>query len=309
MIDMRELQKHLGIIPKAVKPSSEVEPTKPQNQTPLQITDPSDIVFISIDIEAYEHAHHKITEIGISTFDTRSLTNSSKTPITPGPNACDWLPLIQHRHIRIKEHLKLVNKRYIKGCPEKFDFGTSDIQNLHKASNIVQRILQTGSLDPDMLPSTASRQVVILSHGLSNDIKFLTQIGLPPTSPLLVNAKKADTQVLCRSSKRFTISLAKLLTVLGIEYKNLHNAGNDAAFTAQALLIMAVVEAETPDEVRRRVRVLSGSQEPSAEERKKLKWEKIERKRKRREERLAMRAEAEKNEGDVAGEVAGLKDW
>jgi len=227
-MDMQELHRHLGIGLGVSKKGSEVKPTESRSQLPLQTVNPSDIVFISIDLEAYEFAHDKITEIGLSIFDTRSLTSSSGTLIDPGPNASNWLPLMKYRHIRIKEYLENVNKRYLKGCPEKFDFGTSDIQTLSDASSIVQRILQTGDLNPPLFP-TERREVVMLSHGLSNDLKFLDSINIPSTLPVVVNAKRADTQVLCRSSKKFTVSLKKLLIALGIEHKNLHNAGNDAA--------------------------------------------------------------------------------
>lgn len=136
---------------------------------------------------------------------------------------------MKHRHIRIKEYLKLVNKRYVKGCPNKYDFGTSDIQTFSDAASIVHRILQTGDLYPPHFPTERERRdIVMLSHGLSNDLKFLTSINVPPTLPVVVNAKKADTQRLCATKKK-QFSLKKYLDALGIEYKNLHNAGNDAA--------------------------------------------------------------------------------
>ncbi|GAB7338164.1 hypothetical protein MBLNU457_4514t2 [Dothideomycetes sp. NU457] len=284
-MNMQELQRHLGISQKG----HQVKPTDSTTQLPLETVNPSDLVFISIDLEAFEHAHHKITEIGLSAFDTRSLTSSSGGLIAPGPNASNWLPFMKHRHIRIKEHLKHVNKRFIKGCPEKFDYGTSDIQTLNDVPSIVQRVLQTGNLHP--LPySTEQRDIVLLSHGLSNDIKFLTSIDIPPTSPVVVNAKKADTQRLC-STKKNLRSLKKYLDALGIEHKNLHNAGNDAALTLQALLTMAVVERETPGTVQSRIAEPPGVLAPTTEKQEQLRLEKVERRRKAREERGKLKRE------------------
>lgn len=78
MMDMQELHKLLGLSQQGLQTDHQVKPTESQTQLPLQTVNPSDIVFISIDVEAYEFAQDKITEIGLSVFDTRSLTSSSK---------------------------------------------------------------------------------------------------------------------------------------------------------------------------------------------------------------------------------------
>lgn len=79
-----------------------------------------DVVFICVDVEAYEKDHNKITEIGISTLDTRDLTLT-----TPGKGGQNWMKLIRARHFRIDEYKYLRNHEFVDGCPDRFekDFG------------------------------------------------------------------------------------------------------------------------------------------------------------------------------------------
>lgn len=87
------------------------------NSPPLFPMD-SDLVFISVDVEAYEKDHTKITEIGISTLDTRDLVG-----VAPGEGGKAWFDLIRARHFRIKEHHWMRNGEYVHGCPERFMYG------------------------------------------------------------------------------------------------------------------------------------------------------------------------------------------
>lgn len=49
------------------------------------------IVFVCVDIEAYEMDQTKITEIGISTLDTLDLTN-----VPPGEGGAEWMKKIRY---------------------------------------------------------------------------------------------------------------------------------------------------------------------------------------------------------------------
>ena len=76
------------------------------------------VVFVSIDIEAYEFSQQLITEIGVAVFDTLDIDHRS-----PGAQAEEWFPLIKARHFRIKENAWAENRVHVDGHADKFDFG------------------------------------------------------------------------------------------------------------------------------------------------------------------------------------------
>ncbi|KAH0398903.1 hypothetical protein KCU89_g6756, partial [Aureobasidium melanogenum] len=76
------------------------------------------------------------------------------------------------------------------------------------------------------------------------DTLYLNKLKFDP------NAKgniihKVDTQKFVGTKKQ-QVGLSKLLAGLGIEPENLHNAGNDAAYTMQALLLIVVQHTNNP---------------------------------------------------------------
>jgi hypothetical protein len=81
----------------------------------------SDVIIISIDVEAYERAPGIITEVGVSTLDTRDLKGTA-----PGKHGENWQQFVRARHFRVLEYKSYVNKDFVAGCPEKFDFGISE---------------------------------------------------------------------------------------------------------------------------------------------------------------------------------------
>lgn len=85
---------------------------------PVPFQQESSVVFICVDIEAYEKNHNLVTEIGIATLDTADIAN-----IAPGDEGRDWLPKIRARHFRIEEHAHLNNTEYVQGCADNFRFG------------------------------------------------------------------------------------------------------------------------------------------------------------------------------------------
>lgn len=197
-----------------------------------------DVVFLSIDLEAYEFAQDKITEIGVATLDTRELAG-----VEPGAKAGSWLSKIRTRHLRIREYKKLVNKRWIKGCPDKFNFGVSEFIQLNQARKILTGIFNDpAAQDPSPVQK---RNIVLVGHGLKNDTDYLKSLQFSPNAGGNV-VRSLDTQVLAGSNKKMTVGLERLLRALDIEPLNLHNAGNDAAYTLQALVMMAVQQTASP---------------------------------------------------------------
>lgn len=211
-----------------------------------------DVVIISVDIEAFERNHSIITEIGIATLDTRDLHT-----VSPGTNGKEWFALIRARHFLIKEYTHLVNTAFVHGCPDKFDFGKSEIIALGDAPKAVADCFKPPFSSPAPQASTATssteepkRNIILLGHDPNQDIAYLQKLGYNPLN-LSTLVEVLDTGVIYRALARepSTRSLGHILYELDIAGWNLHNAGNDATYTLQALLAMSVRHAcETGDE-------------------------------------------------------------
>ncbi|EME50112.1 hypothetical protein DOTSEDRAFT_68847 [Dothistroma septosporum NZE10] len=201
------------------------------------------VVLVCIDCEAYELAQHKITEIGISVLDTRAVRD-----LSPTDSADKWFSKIASHHFRINEFADLVNKKYVKGNPEAFAFGTSTFIDKEDAKSVLRRVFE----DPVTANSddaVSRRNVVVVGHSLKNDVKYMHHLGFSLNDiPNIV--RRLDTQSLV-GSKKTDLSLSRLLRVLEIEVdpEHLHNAGNDAAFTLQAFVLTALKEHAAPGSV------------------------------------------------------------
>lgn len=69
---------------------------KPIDDTkPAPFSRDSDVIFICLDVEAWERDNKKITEIGICLLDTRDLLG-----VAPGQHAKNWFRMIRAQHFR-----------------------------------------------------------------------------------------------------------------------------------------------------------------------------------------------------------------
>ncbi|KAH0537140.1 hypothetical protein FGG08_006044 [Glutinoglossum americanum] len=190
----------------------------------------SSVVFVSIDVESFERDHKKITEVGISVLDTNDLSG-----IPPGKGGSGWVKRIQTRHLRIKEHAHLINKDFVTGCADRFEFGESEWVSLEEAPSIIAESFRFPTIDQ------TQRNIILLGHGIDGDIEYLKAMGYNPFN-LHNLVEVLDTSVMYRYLKREQNprSLGSVLSDLDIMGWNLHNAGNDAAYTLQAMLAIAV---------------------------------------------------------------------
>lgn len=106
-------------------------------QEPVPYPFDSDVIFISVDVESYERDHRQITEIGVSTLDTRDIVG-----VAPGEEGKTWRTYIRSRHFRVKEFATLVNSDFVKGSPDKFMFGHSEWVSLRDAPSAVDSCFQ-----------------------------------------------------------------------------------------------------------------------------------------------------------------------
>lgn len=217
----------------------------------------SSVVFICVDVESYERDHSLITEVGISTLDTLDLVD-----FPPGKDGENWMSKIRARHFRIKEHAHLNNTEFINGCANRFEFGQSEFIGLAEAPAVVATCFRTpfsgtGAYradDPSPLRAAVhnpqppsqpeKRNIILLGHDTNTDVRYLQALGYNPLN-LSTLVETLDTVVLHRVYKRDAqpASLARILYEFDITGWHLHNAGNDAYYTMQAMIGIAVRDA------------------------------------------------------------------
>jgi hypothetical protein len=211
------------------------------------------VVFICVDVESYERDHNLITEIGIATLDTADI----KT-LAPVENGTAWRKAIRARHFRIREYGHLHNSEFIQGCADKFEFGESEWISIKEAPRIIASCfrepfsamsgIETGQLRTEKSNGPASptentlkRNIVLVGHDTQTDVKYLRKLGYDPynLSNLL---ETCDTALMYRAlhHEPNSRSLGHILYELGITGWYLHNAGNDAVYTLQAMLGLAI---------------------------------------------------------------------
>ncbi|CAG8887982.1 unnamed protein product [Penicillium egyptiacum] len=209
-------------------------------------------IFISVDLEWMDR-YGILTEVGISTLDMLDLEG-----VVPGDYGNMWLKQIRTRHLRVKEYRNWVNETYTVGCPGSFRFGKSEIMPSAEIGNVVDAAFHP----PYMVPSKEEkiapykkqkRTVILVGLDLHGDIAHLQRAG----SQVFVNLKETssvireivDVAELYRVNyeENQTRGLQALLGLLNILSPDLHNAGNDAHYTLQALVrLMLRVAGEKP---------------------------------------------------------------
>lgn len=225
-------------------------------------------VLIAFDVEAWEIDHRAITEVGISTLDTMDIID-----LPPGKDGENWFGKVRHRHFRIEEYKHLVNHERIHGCPERFEFGQSEFVSLTDAApaiascfrepfsrKITRKELETSWVEAianaEPKAETAAdeseqakspklkRTLVLIGQQPEGDIRYLVKLGYNPLNEPNV-FEVLDTAALWRVYRHDAqpTNLGSMLYHLDMIGWNLHNAGNDAAYTLKVFLGLCVREA------------------------------------------------------------------
>lgn len=86
-----------------------------------------------------------------------------------------------------------------------------------------------------------TRPVVLVFHDSGQDLKYLKALGIDvfKTQDII---DIADTRDMCQyiDRTRNPTKLATVLSGLGLQYRYLHNAGNDAVYTLQVMIGLAI---------------------------------------------------------------------
>lgn len=209
----------------------------------------SDVIIISIDVESYERAHGIITEVGVSTLDTRDLVGTA--PEKRGEN---WHQFVRARHFRIIEHKGYVNGQFVSGCPDKFEFGQSEWVSLKNMPSVLTQCFHepfsrpaTGSSTPQKSSEGSSQQrrnVVLLGHDIEQDIQYCHKLGFSVLGRGNMLAT-LDTRAMYQAYTRDKSprGLGGIMYDFDFAAWHLHNAGNDAVYTIWAMLATCVSDA------------------------------------------------------------------
>ncbi|KAL2277666.1 hypothetical protein FJTKL_15259 [Diaporthe vaccinii] len=238
----KRVQRYLGLREKATpftnyRAFTGQEPEPPKDLTldveaPAPFEQDGHAVFVCFDIETYEKNPGLVTELGFAILDTQKLVG-----VPPGAGARDWFDLIQSRHIRIKEYSYMKNTEYVEGCPDSFMFGTSELIPLTEVLGVVEGIMSPKS------ESGGLRKVVVVGHDVKQDVQYLKSLDFD-VHEMENLLEIVDNQKLHQHRSKFYNgqSLCAVLAGLKISYRFLHNAGNDAVYTLQSLLRLAVLK-------------------------------------------------------------------
>ncbi len=210
-----------------------------------------DVIFISIDVESYERIPNLITEIGISTLDTRDLHS-----LAPGEDGKAWMKKIRSRHFRIIEAAHLENSDYVTGCADRFEkgFGTSEWISIKDAPQVVDscfrypysapagsrastEVTTEGESDQTAAQSPSSsnpeiegadraeRKIILVGHDTKADVEYLYSMGYD-VSQLDNILEPLDTADMFRvlMHEHQPRSLGSVLLGLDLSGWNLHNA-------------------------------------------------------------------------------------
>ncbi|KAG9384768.1 hypothetical protein A1F94_004315 [Pyrenophora tritici-repentis] len=181
--------------------------------------------------------------VGVATLDTQDLVG-----VAPDVDGEAWRDLIQARHFRIKEYRHLINRDFVNGCPDSFRFGQSTVIPLGEARDHVARCFRPpfGAQDVDAdesMESTEPRRIIFLGHDTMSDIDYLKKLQFDPSKENIVELMDTATMYRVWHRDQQSTGLGKILADLDIAGWNLHNAGNDAVYTVQAMLAVCVREA------------------------------------------------------------------
>lgn len=222
--------RYLGLDKIANEPSLQCT----NNKTPNSNSFHDNVIFISIDVEAYERSRGTITEIGISTLDTDDLLD-----LAPGRGGAEWIKRMRSRHFRINESSHLENHEFVTGCADKFEkrFGTSEWISIKDAPQVVASCFkypfsalghQSQSTEINQKEAVVKRNIVLVGHDVRADISYLRSMGynVANVDNLLEAVDTADLDRAISHQKQCR-NLGTIVSELGGTPWNLHNAVSD----------------------------------------------------------------------------------
>jgi hypothetical protein len=248
----------------------------------------SDPVIVCVDVEAYERDNRRITEVGVSTLDTLDLAGISPREGGENWIAhirSRHFRIRGREHLENKDFCPGNANNFQFGTSEWVNLDAAaeavdqcfeypfSAQFKHKEKDNIDRA------DPPVAPNCTDaqkgpkkRNIIFLGHDIRNEFEYLRTLGSQifgpsrvtyPIVAMEINAhgtghsetlssiiEALDTGVLYRVLVRDTQnqSLGKMMLGLGRTAFHLHNAGNDARYTLEALIALLIKTRVLEDE-------------------------------------------------------------
>ncbi|KAH9879562.1 hypothetical protein IAQ61_001380 [Plenodomus lingam] len=189
---------------------------------------------VCIDTEWWQKEPNPTTEIGVAELITEDLTLI--------PHAENILTGMHVAHARIKSTAHLLNSFVGAGDPEKFHFGTTRFVSMTEAQSIVENTFarpRQSSDDAQLQP------IILIGHAVDNEFEVLERTFGVDLRSFGTIIKVIDTQEMARNAgikgpNGPNIGLRDLLAYFNVKVPNLHTAGNDAAGTMIAAVLLGL---------------------------------------------------------------------
>ena len=213
-------------------------------------------VFICIDLEkncSFGGKNSRLSEVGLSLFDTRDVGPRQKPQprpgTAPGPRGDSWRHFIKTIHYRISDNLHTpheCSKHWHKGDASRFAFGGTRFAR----SDEIQRIMMEwfgNVLKRQLRPGETKRYIILASFASRLEEQGLKTLDIP-WFEMADEAWDIQRMRFADVVRRVCVppgyqpkslpSVSDLLDFLGVPYEHelLHNGGNDAAWEMQVLL-------------------------------------------------------------------------
>ncbi|KAL5888665.1 hypothetical protein ACKVWC_003924 [Pyricularia oryzae] len=228
----KRVQRYLGL--RQGKQQSVVQELQNLTLGNSQAKLPPNIKFACVDVETYELNHNIVTEIGIAEIDTSSLRG-----IPAGDKTQNWFSMIKSHHYVVKENAWATNGQHVANNQQNFSFGQSQLVS---RANIVQQVASHIGMPSPSRPGYRDACVVLVGHDIMADVEHLEKVNYDARKvPEIFDV--VDTAHMFQHWRRESnaTKLSRVLESLEISHRYLHNAGNDATYTLQAMLAMAQV--------------------------------------------------------------------
>ncbi|KAI0180973.1 hypothetical protein GGR52DRAFT_13518 [Hypoxylon sp. FL1284] len=235
---IKRAQRYLGLRSPVTAYSSSRLPSPPwYNRMPVPFRPDGSVRFVCVDAEAWERAPDIVTEIGLAILDTRDIIGVPPGEAGAGYN---WFNSIRAYHFRVQEHMDKVNRRFVAGCPDLFNFGQSHIISRGDMARVLSNVIEDKE-------SQEMRPIVMVGHGIGQDLKYMKKVGYNIWN-VSQYSDDIDTQWMFQRLEKSPDSrgLQAVCEMLDIPGRNFHNAGNDAVYTLRAMIAIAVNCASQP---------------------------------------------------------------
>jgi len=218
-------------------------------------------IVVTMDCEMHEIEPRVLTEFGLNTFSRKEMAPVLRSPGIHGEMI---LRNIYYYHIRVRENAHLINWRFVRGNPERNHFGSTRFATKEDAKEFLIETL-AWPVDEDN-EDGAKCPVIFLGHSVKNDLRMLQEeLGIDPkfdsnVVAIIDTQKIANEQGIRRKGqqKGQQIALKSLIQHFGVEFRDGHTAGNDAAYTIISAVQMVLKNSLPTDPTRSLQDVVDG---------------------------------------------------